>query len=76
MPGLQDVPKDVRTVYLGEFLPDHARAIAVELDQQEIVWWSKEPSVFSKIWDRGGIHLFVDRTKLDLARAIAAGVAG
>lgn len=76
MPGLERVPRDVRTVYLGQFLPDHAEAIATELDARDIVWWSKEPNGFTRIWDRGGVHLFVDRTKVDEARSIAAGVAG
>jgi len=74
MPGLQHVPPDVRTMYLGQFLAEHARQIVVELDAHEIVWWSKEPSLLTRFWDPGGIHLFVDRTKLDGARDIVATV--
>jgi hypothetical protein len=76
MPGLERVPRDVRTVYLGQFLGDHAGAIATELDARGIVWWSKEPNGFTRIWDHGGVHLFVDRTKIDEAKEIAAAVAG
>jgi hypothetical protein len=76
MPGLERVPHDVRTVYLGQFLPVHATAIAAELDARDIVWWSKEPNGFTRIWDRGGVHLFVDRTKLDEARRISNDVVG
>jgi hypothetical protein len=74
MPGLQRVPRDVRTVYLGQFLDEHARRIAVELDAHGIVWWSKEPNLLTRFWDPGGVHLFVDRTKLDEARDVVAAI--
>ena len=76
MPGLERVPRDVRTTYLGQFLPEHARSIAKELDAREIVWWSKEANRLTRLWDPGGIHLFVDRTKLDEARAVVADALG
>ena len=76
MPGLERVPRDVRTVYLGQFLGDHASTIAAELDARGIVWWSKEPNGLTRIWDHGGVHLFVDRTKIDEAKEIATAVAG
>ena len=76
MPGLERVPRDVRTAYLGQFLGDHASAIATELDARGIVWWSKEPNGLTRFWDPGGVHLFVDRAKLDEAKQIAAAVVG
>jgi hypothetical protein len=70
VPGLEKVPADVRTLYLGEFTIEHADAIGRELDVRGIVWWSKEPGFLSRIWEHG-VHLFVDRAKLDEARAVA-----
>jgi hypothetical protein len=74
VPGLGSVPADVRTVYLGQFLAEHARLIAVELDAREIVWWSKEPNLMTRVWDPGGVHLFVDRAKLQEGKEVAAEV--
>jgi hypothetical protein len=34
------------------------------------VWWYKAPGFFSQIWERS-VRLFVDRTRLEEARAIA-----
>ena len=74
MPGLERVPRDVRTVYLGQFLGEHASTIAAELDARGIVWWSKEPNGLTDLGP-GGVHLFVD-AKLDEAKEIATAVAG
>jgi len=73
MPGLDRVPANVRTVYLGQFTPDHAATIAHELEARGIVWWSKEPGGFTRLWEFG-VRLFVDREKLTEARALAAEV--
>ena len=34
------------------------------------LWWYKTPGFFSQIWERS-VRLFVDRDRLDEARAIA-----
>lgn len=64
---------DVRTVHLGAYTYEHANAIAGELEEAGIVWWYKAPGFFSRIWEHS-VRLFVDRTRLDEARAIAARV--
>ena len=61
---------DVSTVHLGQFTHEHAEAIAAELEAASIVWWSKAPGFLSAIWEHG-VRLFVDRTRLEEARAIA-----
>ena len=70
MPGLERVPPDVRTTYLGEFTHAHAERIAEALENAGIVWWSKSPGAISRIWEHG-VRLFVDRTKLEEAQALA-----
>jgi hypothetical protein len=75
MPGLPQVPPDVRTVHLGEFSWRHADLIAEQLDVRGIVWWSKEPGTLSRIWQLG-VELFVDRERLEEARELAAAVLG
>jgi hypothetical protein len=40
------------------------------------VWWAKVPGFFSRIWEFSGVHVFVDRAKLEEARAIADRIAG
>jgi hypothetical protein len=64
------VTDDVRTVYLGQYTPEHANQIAGELEAAGIVWWYKAPGFLSQIWEHG-VRLFVDRTRLDEAKAIA-----
>jgi hypothetical protein len=76
VPGLGDVPADVRTVHLGAFTPEHAMTIGSELDELGIVWWTKQPGFLSRIWEFGAVQVFVDRAELDRARAIADRVAG
>jgi hypothetical protein len=76
MPGLGDVPPDVRTVHLGAFTPEHASKIARALDEESIVWWAKQPGFLSRIWEFGEVQLFVDRDKLEPARTIADRIAG
>ena len=59
-----------RTVHLGQYTPEHANAIAAELEAAQIVWWYKAPGFLSQIWEHG-VRLFVDRSRLEEARAIA-----
>jgi hypothetical protein len=63
------------TVYLGRYTWDHANAIAGELEEADIAWWYKQPGFFSQLWEFGGIRLFVDRERLDEARAISDRIA-
>jgi hypothetical protein len=65
----------ISTVYLGEFTWEHANTIAGELEEADIVWWYKQPGFLSQIWEHG-TRLFVDRERLEEARAIAARVLG
>lgn len=73
MTGLANVPADVRTVHLGQFTARHAARIAQRLDAEGIVWWSKEPGFISQLWQRG-VELFIDKAKLEEARAVATAV--
>ena len=61
---------DVHTVHLGAYTHEHADAIAGQLENAGIVWWYKAPGFFSQIWERS-VRLFVDRTRLEEAQAIA-----
>jgi hypothetical protein len=67
------VSEDIHTVHLGAFTHEHAEAIAGELEKAGIVWWYKTPGFFSQIWERS-VRLFVDRSRLEEAQAIADGV--
>ena len=60
----------VHTVYLGAYTSEHAETIAGRLERADIVWWYKTPGFFSQIWERS-VRLFVDRERLDEAKAIA-----
>jgi hypothetical protein len=64
------VTDDIHTVHLGAYTHAHAEAIAGQLENAGIVWWYKAPGFFSQIWERS-VRLFVDRTRLEEARAIA-----
>jgi hypothetical protein len=64
------VTDDVHTVHLGAYTHEHAEAIAGQLEKAGIVWWYKTPGFFSQIWERS-VRLFVDRTRLEEAEAIA-----
>ncbi len=70
MPGLGSLPHDVRTTYLGEFTPAHAERIVAGLEERGIAWWYKAPGYLSRIWEHG-VRVFVDRQRLDEARALA-----
>ena len=60
----------ITTVHLGQFSRETANAIAGELEAAGIVWWYKEPGWLSSAWEYG-VRLFVDRARLEEARAIA-----
>jgi hypothetical protein len=68
-------PKPVTTVYLGRYTWEHANQIAEQLEKADIVWWYKQPGFFSQIWEFGGIRLFVDRDRLEEARAVSNRIA-
>ena len=61
---------DVRTVHLGGYTHEHAEAIAAQLEEAGIVWWYKAPGYLSQIWE-SSVRLFVDRDRLEEAKAIA-----
>lgn len=65
--------EQITTVHLGQYTREAANEIAGELEAAGIVWWYKEPGFFSQIWEVG-VRLFVDRARLDEAKAIAARV--
>lgn len=65
--------KDLRTVHLGQFTRESANEIAGKLEEAEIAWWYKEPGFFSKIWEYG-VRMFVDETRLEDSKRIAAEV--
>ncbi len=67
--------RNVRTVHLGQYTPEHADEIAGRLEAAGIVWWYKAPGFLSQIWERG-VRLFVDRERLEEAKAIAEEVLG
>lgn len=63
----------VRTVHLGQYTHEHAEAIAGRLEAAGIVWWYKAPGYLSQIWEHG-VRLFVDRERVEEARAMADAV--
>jgi len=71
------LPSDanVITTYLGSFTAGHANEIAGELEGAGISWWYKQPGYISSVWEHG-VRLFVDRERLDEARAIVERVLG
>jgi hypothetical protein len=66
----------ITTVYLGQYTHEHANAIAEELEEAGIVWWFKNPGTLSYVFfNEWGPRLFVDRARLEEARAIADRIA-
>ncbi|HZB04508.1 MAG TPA: hypothetical protein VE737_09330 [Actinomycetota bacterium] len=66
----------VTTVYLGQFTWEHANRIAEALEDAGITWWTKNPgSVTYVLFGEWGPRLFVDRARLEEARAIAHRIA-
>jgi len=63
----------IRTVELGQFEDDNAHAVAQQLEEAGIVWWSKTSGRFARTLFAGdwGTRLFVDEARLGEAQAIA-----
>ena len=66
-----EVPKEVRTVHLCACSPLHAQQVGAALEEAGIVWWEKPPSAGLLAFLDRESNLFVDRTRLAEARAIA-----
>lgn len=66
-----DVPKDVRTVHLCACSPMHAAEIGALLEEAGIVWWEKPASAGLLAFLERESQVFVDREKLEEAKAIA-----
>ena len=68
----RNYPRDpsVRTTQLGQFSDEHAEVLAGKLESAGISWWFKQPGTISQIWE-WGVRLYVDRDRLDEARALA-----
>lgn len=64
----------MRTVYLGQYTDEHANEIAGALEQAGIAWTYKQASAITRALFIGewGTRLFVDETRLEEARALAA----
>jgi hypothetical protein len=60
----------VSTVHLGQYTRETANEIAGELEDAGITWWYKEPGYLSQVWEYG-VRLFVDKSRLAEAKAIA-----
>jgi uncharacterized LabA/DUF88 family protein len=67
---------DVRTVELGQFTDENADTIAARLEDAGIVWWFKQSGRWGRTLFLGdwGTRLYVDATRLDEAKALAAEV--
>lgn len=58
-------------MHLGAFAPERAPLVCDALERAQIVWWSKNPTGWiTRLWDHE-VQIFVDRTRLDEARALA-----
>jgi hypothetical protein len=71
--AIEDWPKDVSTVYLGQYDRETANEIAGSLEEAGIFWWYKEPGIISSVWEFG-VRLFVDRARKDEAKTLAQGI--
>jgi hypothetical protein len=66
----------ITTVYLGQFTHTNANKIAERLEEAGITWWHKNPGTLSYVFlMEWGPRIFVDRERLDEARAIAGDIA-
>jgi len=65
---------NVTTVHLGRYTREHANQIAEGLERSRIVWWYKDSGYLSRIWENDSVRIFVDRDRLEEAKAIAAEV--
>lgn len=69
--------RDVRTVYLGQYTWEHANRMAEAFEEAGIAWWCKNPGTLTYVlFGEWGVRMFVDRDRLDDARAIAERIAG
>jgi hypothetical protein len=66
-----DVPAGIRTVHLCACTPEHAEEIGDALEAAGIVWWVKAPSSGLLTFLERDANVFVDRERLEEARAIA-----
>ena len=66
----------VSTTYLGQFTDEHANEVAKGLEEAGIVWWYKQSGRIVRVLFAGdwGTRLFVDSSRLEEAREIAARV--
>lgn len=66
----------VETVYLGQFTWEHAEAIAERLEEAGIEWWHKQSGSIMRVLSAAdwGVRLFVDKRRLEDARAIARAI--
>jgi hypothetical protein len=71
-----DVPDDVRTVHLCACSPADAAELGVALEEAGIVWWVKPASSGLLTFLQRESQIFVDRTRVDEAAAIARRVVG
>ena len=76
MKRIWDVPENVRTVHLCACSPEHAVAIGAALEEAGIVWWVKPASAGLLSFLERESQVFVDRTRVDEAAAIARRVVG
>ncbi len=74
MRRIWDVPAGVKTVHLCACTPEHADEIGALLEEAGIVWWVKAPSSGFLTFLERDANVFVDRERLDEARAIARAV--
>jgi len=65
------------SAYLGQYTDEVANAIAGELEAAKISWSYKQAGGITKVFFAGewGTRLFVEKERLDEARAIAERVA-
>jgi hypothetical protein len=70
------VEQSLRTVYLGQYDHEHAERIAAALEEAGIPWTYKQFGRLTKLFFAGdwGVRMFVDSSRLEEARALAAGV--
>lgn len=68
--GVSGEKDHITTVHLGQYTRETANAIAGQLEKAGIVWWYKEPGFLSQVWEFG-VRLFVDRRRLEEAKAIS-----
>jgi hypothetical protein len=71
MKRIWDVPEDVRTVHLCACTLEHAAQIGAALNDAGIVWWVKPPSAGLLSFLQREAQVFVDRTRVEEANAIA-----